>query len=270
MEEEDKCQELSTTYSQRLRDCISRCLEYHPEDRHDAFDLLRISELAHETPPVQVDTTALPSEINYSEWTLAGLKSRSDQAHKWYREKHYQKSEQAFTEIASLYSTSNFSANDLDYHRGEAYCMLGIISHGQGKNIQAEDFFRLALPLCERTDKGRKHLSPQAYYGLSLALISQKKFNEAEGFAQKAFDAYKSESGTGSSLTVGSLYCLAMSRAHIDHPRATETLREASKLCDRVLGPDEWRSKAVRLQLKTRRRREWLRPIRNMFAQEKD
>ena len=42
MEEFDVFDKIPDTYSEKLRRCIASCIAFHPEDRYDAFDLLRL------------------------------------------------------------------------------------------------------------------------------------------------------------------------------------------------------------------------------------
>jgi hypothetical protein len=50
MEESDVFDDIPKLYSDRLRKCIAVCIAFHSEDRHDAFDLLRVIQRARNDP----------------------------------------------------------------------------------------------------------------------------------------------------------------------------------------------------------------------------
>ena len=50
MEESDVFDDIPELYSDRLRKCIAVCIAFHSEDRHDAFDLLRVIQRARNDP----------------------------------------------------------------------------------------------------------------------------------------------------------------------------------------------------------------------------
>jgi hypothetical protein len=53
MEELDVFDGIPKIYSDRLRKCIAACIAFHPEDRHDAFDLLRVAQRARNDPTMR-------------------------------------------------------------------------------------------------------------------------------------------------------------------------------------------------------------------------
>src|SRR5271156_14740 len=53
MEESDVFGDIPELYSDRLRKCIAVCIAFHSEDRHDAFDLLRVVQRARNDPSTQ-------------------------------------------------------------------------------------------------------------------------------------------------------------------------------------------------------------------------
>ena len=53
MEESDVFDDIPELYSDRLRKCIAVCIAFHSEDRHDAFDLLRVVQRARNDPSTQ-------------------------------------------------------------------------------------------------------------------------------------------------------------------------------------------------------------------------
>src|SRR5271155_5733650 len=53
MEESDVFDDIPELYSDRLRKCITVCMAFHSEDRHDTFDLLRVIQRARSDPSTQ-------------------------------------------------------------------------------------------------------------------------------------------------------------------------------------------------------------------------
>jgi hypothetical protein len=53
MEESDVFDGIPKIYSDRLRKCIAACTAFHSEDRHDAFDLLRVAQRARNDPAMR-------------------------------------------------------------------------------------------------------------------------------------------------------------------------------------------------------------------------
>jgi len=53
MEESDVFDDIPELYSDRLRKCIAVCIAFRSEDRHDAFDLLRVVQRARNDPSTQ-------------------------------------------------------------------------------------------------------------------------------------------------------------------------------------------------------------------------
>ena len=53
MEESDVFDDIPKIYSDRLRRCIAVCIAFHSEDRHDAFDLLRVIQRLRNDPTMR-------------------------------------------------------------------------------------------------------------------------------------------------------------------------------------------------------------------------